>query len=598
MLTCNVLSIVYNTHLSKHTGGNGMRKLGQNLRVGTIVVAISMIASVAFSNAGSASSSKSDTSHSTAHVSGTVIVGEEQWPTCVNPLTQCAASTTNWWAVFEEVLPTALTVNAQGDYVASPLITEIPTAANGGVKTNPLRITYHLNPSANWTDGTPITSADFAFTWRAILNTPNAYTTSGYTDIASIDTSQPKTVVITFKNTYSSWQSLFGGVYQGIIEAHAFPTLENSAKPDLSNMMANSIPFSGGPWILQSFSQTQEVLVPNTNYWGKIPNLSELVVVPESDQSTEVASLLAGQVDAIQPQTPSSSLVAEMKSAPNVKQIGGGGLFDEAVWFNDNKAPLNNVRVRQALLYAINGKAVINTVIKPIASGATVLNCGLISYPTVGQFCKDKVFAKYTYNPKKSLALLKAAGYKCTNVPRQPCAKNGKPLNLIYSTTVPNTVRTSGQQIIVQDAHAAGFNIEIKNFPASILFSDIAPKGNFNLIEYANGGTPAPSDTPYFGCANIPTKKNKYSGGNWPQWCSPQANRLMLQSDATLNPAQQAADLTKVYQLEAAQAVSDPLYLLPSNGAWRTDKVTGPVSQYVESFLGMLYNANYWSAAP
>src|SRR5580692_3955218 len=103
-----------------------MKSFGQRFRLGTTVIALSLVVSIACSNVSSASTPRSIASHSSAP-SGTVIVGEEQWPTCVNPLTQCAASTTDWWAVFEEVLPTALTVNAQGDYVASPLITEIPT---------------------------------------------------------------------------------------------------------------------------------------------------------------------------------------------------------------------------------------------------------------------------------------------------------------------------------------------------------------------------------------------------------------------------------------------------------------------------------------
>jgi len=560
------------------------------------MLAASGLAAAALAACSASSPGSGSGSSSSPHSGGTITVAAEQWPTCLNPLTQCAASSTLWWVVLEQVMPFAMVANAGGNLIASPLLTEAPTAANGGIQQNPFRITYHIKPDAKWADGTPITSRDFAFTWRAVLNTPNAYTTAGYNEIKSISTTDPKTVVITFSQPYASWGQLFGGVYQGILEAHAFPSLENSAKPNLGHLMATSIPFSGGPWVLQSWNQQQEILIPNKNYWGHKPLLGKLVVVPATDQNTEVANLLSGQVQAIMPQTPSSSLVTEMDHAANVKEMGAKGLFDEAVWFNNAKAPLTDVQVRRALMYALDRQAVVSSVIKPIQKNAAVLNCGLISYPGVGPYCSQQPYAMYTYDPAKALSILKADGYDCSNVPAQPCSKNGQPLTLTYETTVPNTIRTSGQQILAQMAHAGGFNLQIKNYPASILFSDVAPKGQFNLIEYANGGVPDPGDTAYFGCANIPTKANGYGGGNWPQWCDKSANTLMLESDSQVNAATRAQMLEQVYQIQASQAVSAPLYVLPGNGAWRTDRVGGPLADYVGSFLGMYYNANYWYA--
>ena len=94
--------------------------------------------------------------------------------------------------MLEQVLPYAMVLDLNGNFVASPLLTEAPTLDNGGITQNPFTITYHLNPNANWSDGTPITSSDFDFTWRAILNTTGAYTTTGYNQIKSIVTTDPK----------------------------------------------------------------------------------------------------------------------------------------------------------------------------------------------------------------------------------------------------------------------------------------------------------------------------------------------------------------------------------------------------------------------
>jgi peptide/nickel transport system substrate-binding protein len=173
--------------------------------------------------------------------------------------------------VLEHVLPYAMVLDLNGNFVASPLLTEVPTLDNGGITQNPFTITYHLNPNANWADGSPITSADFDFTWRAIMNTTGAYTTTGYDQIKTIDTTDPKTAVIKFNKIFVDWPDLFGGVYQGIIEKAAFPKFANNPKPNLKNEMQDNIPFSGGPWVLKSWSKEQAVFTRNDSGSARPP---------------------------------------------------------------------------------------------------------------------------------------------------------------------------------------------------------------------------------------------------------------------------------------------------------------------------------------
>src|SRR5207245_6051721 len=89
---------------------------------------------------------------------GSVILGAEQWPSCVNPINQCANSSWLQWLVPIHVLPRLTELDEKNNFVASPLITEMPSTTNGGVtgagKT--FTVTYHLNPAAKWDDGTAI----------------------------------------------------------------------------------------------------------------------------------------------------------------------------------------------------------------------------------------------------------------------------------------------------------------------------------------------------------------------------------------------------------------------------------------------------------
>ena len=139
----------------------------------------------------SKSGSNSNSSSNSGAPTGSVVFGAEQWPDCINPITQCANSSWLQWLVPIHVLPRLAELDDHNNFVASPLLTELPSTSNGGVTGSgkTFTVTYNLNPAAKWTpDGTPITSADVEFTWQAFLKTTGSLSTAGYDQISSIDT--------------------------------------------------------------------------------------------------------------------------------------------------------------------------------------------------------------------------------------------------------------------------------------------------------------------------------------------------------------------------------------------------------------------------
>jgi peptide/nickel transport system substrate-binding protein len=525
---------------------------------------------------------------------GSIVVGAEQWPDCVNPITSCSSATWYWYSVGELTMGYAMVLNLQGNFVASPLLVEAPSLDNGGITQSPFTITYKINPDAKWADGTDITSKDFDFTNRAILNTTGAYTTTGYNEIDSIDTSDPKTAVIKFKQVFVDWPDLFGGVYQGLFEAHAFPKFENDPKPNLDKEMLDNIPFSGGPWVLKSWGKDQAVFTRNDNYYGKKAILDQVTIVPRTDQSTEIQSLLSGEVAAIYPQPSDVSLLDQVSSNSAVKAEGTNGAYFESLWFNHDSAPLDDAKVREALMYAVDRQSIIDAIIKLNNPNAEVLNCGFVSFPNIGPWCGQKPFEQFSYDPNKAKELLTADGYDCSAT---PCTKGGKPLVVQYSTVSTNTRRTTTQELLQPKAKDAGFQFQIKNYDAGTLFGDIGPHGKFTMADYATGGSVDPSISGSFGCDVIPTSANQFAGGNWNHWCNQQATDLMKQSDQELDQTKRLDLLNQVYALEAQDFLSLPLYVLPNVGAWRTDKIAGPIADYIPSNLGMFYNMNEWYLA-
>ena len=115
----------------------------------------------------------------------------------------------------------------------------------------PMKVTYRIKPEAVWSDGEPITSKDFEYTWKQIVTGKDIYDTTGYDDIASVDTTDPKTAVVTFKKPFAGWQDLFGGFYF-VLPSHL---LEGKNR---SKAMKDGYAFSGGPWKLDGRQERLE----------------------------------------------------------------------------------------------------------------------------------------------------------------------------------------------------------------------------------------------------------------------------------------------------------------------------------------------------
>src|SRR5262245_32063399 len=256
---------------------------------------------------------------------------------------------------------------------------------------------------------------------------------------------------------------------------------------------------------------------------------------------------------------------------------------------------MNDPKVREAFMYAIDRQSIIDAIIKLNNPNATVLNCGFVAFPAIGSWCNNaQPFSQFTYDPQKAMQILESDGYDCSGAPDHPCTKDGKPLSIEYSTVSTNTRRTTTQELLQEKAKAAGIAFDIKNYEAGELFGDVGPHGTFTIADYATGGSVDPSVTSTLACENIPTAKNSFSGGNWNRWCDQSATDLMHQSDQALDQSQRQQLFDQIYQKEAQDFMSLPLYVLPNVGAWRGDKIAGPIDAYIPSNLGMFWNMNQW----
>ncbi|MCX6433211.1 MAG: ABC transporter substrate-binding protein [Actinobacteria bacterium] len=174
---------------------------------------------------------------------GTLVIGAEQEPDCMDWIASCAGSIWGSYMAQVTTIPVAFNVRKQGeDWLpeVSGILASEPVVSAGPPQT----VTYTLNPAAVWSDGTPITSADLKYTALQIRDGEDILDKTGYSDITDVATPDPQTAVVTFDKAFAGWKTLFSGS-TGVLPSHLLEGKDRAA------LMKDGYTWSGGPWIIE-----------------------------------------------------------------------------------------------------------------------------------------------------------------------------------------------------------------------------------------------------------------------------------------------------------------------------------------------------------
>ena len=430
---------------------------------------------------------------------GDLVLGAEQELDCADWISSCAGAAWGAYAFSSVTMPRPFDPTTAPGYKANSLVTADPTLEAGP----PQKVTYKINPKAVWSDGQPITSHDFKYTWQQIATGTDIYDTTGYIDIADVSDTDPHTAVVTFKKDYAAWRDLFGGFY-GVMPSHLLEGKDRNA------LMKDGYQWSGGPWKLDHWTKGTELkLVPNTAYWGTKPHLNSITWKFTPDSAAELQNFKSGQVSLIYPQAQPGQ--EQLKTLPGTKFDVKTGLDYEALWFNTTKAPLNSQKVRQALAYATDRDAIVKQLFEPIQPGIKPIQS--VFTPAYGP-AYTTPFAKYTHDLNKVNDLMTADGWK--KGADGIWAKGSQKATMEIKSTTGNHRRELTEQIVQSQWKDAGFNLTITNEKAGVLFGEDLPKGNFTLALYAQTPPSADPGQCVIWCTkNIPGPANNNSGQNY-----------------------------------------------------------------------------------
>lgn len=199
-------------------------------------------------------------------------------------------------------------------------------------------------------------------------------------------------------------------------------------------------PNGTGPYTLSSFDKTSAVLEYNPDYWGEKPQVTKVTVRVIPDAASRIAALKTGEVDLIAGLSPD-----DFDQVPKVI-ASSTDAYTTLVRLNATRAPMDDVRVRQAVNYAVNTKQITDELFR--GEYATPLPCQLA--PTDVE-SSSKVLQPYPYDPDKAKQLVEEAGATGTPVT----------LNWVTGGAFPLD-RDVGQLVAQQIQENTGLKVDLK----------------------------------------------------------------------------------------------------------------------------------------
>jgi peptide/nickel transport system substrate-binding protein len=264
-----------------------------------------------------------------------------------------------------------------------------------------LTYTFKLREGVSFHDGSPLDAEAVKFNFERMLDEKHPYHDTGPFPLAfffqAIDTvSAPddSTVVFKLKEPYAPFLSNLA-YPTGLIVS---PTAVKEYGKDYGRHPSGTGPFKFESWE----SNTSVIITRNDDYWDGAPPLEAVVYRPITDANTRVAEMLSGGID-LMVEVPPDNL-DQFRQDPAFKVYEQAGPH---LWFlilNAKEGPFADKRVRQAVNYAIDKKALVDDVLQgtaEVAAGPT---------PPAFAWAYNDALEPYPYDPDKAKALLKEAG--------------------------------------------------------------------------------------------------------------------------------------------------------------------------------------------
>jgi len=484
---------------------------------------------------------------------------------------------------------------ASADFATSPGLAESWEVSDDG-----RTVTYTLREGLAWSDDTPLTAEDIAYT----INRSRDEEWLNYSStVANLTAEAPdeRTVVVTSKVN----DPRLPGLSLYIVPKHVW---EKVPADDVGTYAAldgvGSGPFTLSEWKKGQFWRMEA----NPNFWRGQVEIDEVVFRVFRNADAMVAALRSGELDAAH-NVPASSF-PDLETEEGIVAVAGeqGGFDYLVVNSYDNEperdtevfdAPhpaLTDPVVRQAIAHAIDKETLVERVLNGIATPGTTMSPSP-NPAWIPELTEDEV---YEFDLDKANQLLEDAGYTDSNG-NGIREYEGEDIVLRYAIRSESEYSKPYAEFITGWLEQIGLDTTLSTYDDGQLI-EVAGKGDFDL--YVWGWTPFVDPDPmlsYFKCDQISVDASDFSNYyNDTGLCDPEYDELYTQQNVELDPDRRQEIVHEMLTRFYTSAAYIVAATSPDLQAYRTDRFTGWVKQPAETGPVLFSNSSpsYWNLTP
>ncbi len=342
-------------------------------------------------------------------------------------------------------------------------------AQSWDVSSDQKTITFHLKPNLKWADGMPLTSEDVLFTWKTVTDdkTRSPYG-ADYKLVKKAEAPDSKTFKVSYAQPYAPALDSWSGLH--ILPKHL-----------LKEQDINNTPFSRNPvgshyYQLDQWKKGESLSLkrnPNaTQGQAKIDHLVSRII---PDRASQFLELMADNIDSMSLNSIQYARIFPSRPDLNAKiaqykELGNSYTY---LGFNLKHKPFDDVRIRQAVNYAIDKQEIIDGVL--LGLGLPVAS----PYKPGTRWSNPKL-QPYPYDPQKAIALMKEAGFE-DHDHDGILDRDGQPLSFEILTN-QNKEREMSAVLVQRRLKEIGVDVKIRVVEWATFISRFIKTGDFNVV--------------------------------------------------------------------------------------------------------------------
>ncbi|MEO0664326.1 MAG: peptide ABC transporter substrate-binding protein [Pseudomonadota bacterium] len=491
------------------------------------------------------------------------------------------------------------------------LVDEVPTVDNGGVSADLTSITWKISEGILWSDGTPFTSADVAFTYEYCTDPEGGCAqVTKFEGVESVETPDDLTVVVNFAGATPNPYGPFVGGESPILQAAQFADCKGAAASTCTEENFN--PIGTGPFVVTDFKPNDVITMEaNPNYRDPAKPAFARVTFKGGGDATAAgrAVMETGEFDYAWNLQLAPDVIAQMEAGGMGTPVAGFGPLVERIMLNnanpdpalgemrsvkmDPDGPSEHPFLGDPAVYKAMSMAIDRPLLVEVGYGqAGKVTCNWVPAPAA---FNSEALSCDTQDIAGANAMLDAAGYMDTDGDGIRETPDGVPMSILYQTST-NAVRQDFQALIKEWWSQIGIETELRNLNASVFFGgdpgspDTFQKFYADVQMYANtfNGTDPQA---YLGnalCDKAPRPDSQWQGENISRVCIPGYDEMHAELQATAGIEARA---------EIGRALND---MAVENGMMIPLVHRGRLSAHANSLGGVVLNvwdSELWNVA-